>query len=175
MNKTEVSVRQASADDANAFLSLVDGLAEYEKLPPPDDRGRDRLVAAAFGPEKRFDVLIAELTGKPVGYAVIFETYSTFLARPKLFLEDLFVTPQYRGSGAGDALLKACAREAIARHCARMEWVVLDWNEPAMRFYRARGATHSKEWYTYVLNEKELKKLSDSAAPDGLPARREPR
>ena len=160
MTKPEILVRRASDEDASVFLSLVNGLAEYEKLPPPDARGRERLIEAAFGPRKRFDVLIAELGGTPVGYAVIFETYSTFLARPKLFLEDLFVNPQYRGSGAGDALMKACAREAVARNCARIEWVVLDWNEPAMRFYRARGATQLKEWYTFALDEKELKRLS---------------
>lgn len=160
MTKPEIVVRQASVGDADAFLSLVNGLAEYEKLPAPDAKGRERLNEAAFGPRKRFDVLIAELGSTAVGYAVIFETYSTFLARPKLFLEDLFVNPAYRGSGAGDALLKACAREAIARECARMEWVVLDWNEPAMRFYRARGAVHLKEWYTFSLDEKELKRLS---------------
>ena len=160
MTKSQILIRRASEQDATVFLSLVNGLAEYEKLPAPDARGRERLVEAAFGPRKRFDVLIAEVDGTAVGYAVIFETYSTFLARPKLFLEDLFVNPQYRGSGAGDALLKACAREAIMRECARMEWMVLDWNEPAMRFYRARGATHSKEWHTFALNEKELKRLS---------------
>jgi GNAT superfamily N-acetyltransferase len=160
MTKNQIVVRQASLEDADAFLSLVNGLAEYEKLPPPDAQGRERLIEAAFGRQKRFDVLIAEVDKVPVGYAVIFETYSTFLARPKLYLEDLFVNPQYRGSGAGDALIKACAREALVRECARMEWVVLDWNEPAMRFYRARGATHLKEWYTYALDEKELKRLT---------------
>jgi len=165
MTKSEIVVRQASVEDAHAFISLVNGLAEYEKLPPPDAKGRERLIEAAFGPRKRFDVLIAEFGSTAIGYAVIFETYSTFLARPKLFLEDLFVNPEYRRSGAGDALIKACAREAIARECARMEWVVLDWNEPAMRFYRARGATHLKEWYTFSLNEKELKRLSVAANP----------
>ena len=155
-----VTVRHAQVDDATTFVSLVEGLADYEKLSPPDAAGRERLVDAAFGKAKRFDVLLAEIAGDAVGYAVIFETYSTFLARPKLFLEDLFVKPEFRGSGAGHALMRACAREAVARGCARMEWVVLDWNEPAIRFYQARGASHLKEWYTFALDETELAGLS---------------
>ena len=155
-----VTVRPARADDANSFLLLVKGLADYEKLSPPDAAGQGRLVEAAFGEKKRFDVLLAEIAGEAVGYAVILETYSTFLASPKLFLEDLFVKPEHRGSGAGDALLRACAREAITRGCARMEWVVLDWNEPAIRFYRNRGASHLTEWYTFGLDRDELTRLS---------------
>ena len=155
-----VTVRHAQADDATTFVSLVEGLADYENLSPPDAAGRERLVEAAFGAAKRFDVLLAEIAGDAVGYAVIFETYSTFLARPKLFLEDLFVKPEFRGSGAGHALMRACAREAVARGCARMEWVVLDWNEPAIRFYQARGASHLKEYHTFALDETELTGLS---------------
>jgi GNAT superfamily N-acetyltransferase len=155
-----VTVRPARADDANTFLLLVEGLADYENLLPPDAAGRGRLVEAAFGKKKRFDVLLAEIADEAVGYAVIFETYSTFLASPKLFLEDLFVKPEHRGSGAGHSLLRACAREAVARGCARMEWVVLDWNEPAIGFYRKRGASHLKEWYTFALDGDELTNLS---------------
>jgi GNAT superfamily N-acetyltransferase len=118
------------------------------------------LLKDAFGECKRFDLLLAEVGGQAVGYAVIFETYSTFLARPKLYLEDLFVNPKFRGCGAGLALFKACAQEAIQRGCARMQWTVLDWNEPAIRFYQQMGAQHEKTWHTYSLDEEQLRQLS---------------
>src|SRR5258706_11852823 len=102
-----VTIRQAEPSDGDAFIQLVIGLANFESLPPPDAAGQQRLIEDAFGKHKRFDLLLAEVAGQAVGYAVIFETYSTFLARPKLYLEDLFVNPQFRGCGAGLALLKA--------------------------------------------------------------------
>jgi GNAT superfamily N-acetyltransferase len=149
--KAEVRVRRAGEQDAEVFLSLVSGLVEFEGYDPLDETVRQRLLIDAFGERPRFTVLLAEVGGQAVGYALIFETYSTFLAYPKLYLEDLFVRPEYRGRGVGLALFAACSREATARGCVRMEWVVLDWNTPAREFYRRFGASHLKEWHTYQL------------------------
>jgi len=157
-----VTVRPAGPSDGDAFLQLVAGLADYENYPPPDAAGRARLLEDAFGQRKRFDVLLAEVGSRPAGYAVIFETYSTFLARPKLYLEDLFVHPQFRGSGAGRALVAACAQEALRRGCARMQWTVLDWNATAIRFYQQLGAEYEKTWHWYGLDEDGLRQLSSA-------------
>ena len=157
-----VTVRPAGPSDGDAFLQLVAGLADYESYPPPDAAGRVRLLEDAFGERKRFDVLLAEIEGRAVGYAVIFETYSTFLARPKLYLEDLFIHPQFRGSGAGRALFVACAHEALRRGCVRMQWTVLDWNASAIRFYQQLGAEYEKTWHWYGLDEDGLRQLSSA-------------
>ena len=154
-----VTIRQAKPSDGEAFIQLVIGLANYESLPPPDAAGQQRLLEDAFGEHKRFDLLLAEVEGQAIGYALIFETYSSFLARPKLYLEDLFINPQFRGCGAGLALFKACAQEAVRRGCARMQWTVLDWNEPAIRFYEQLGAEHEQTWQWYGLGEEQLQQL----------------
>lgn len=151
--QNEVMVRRAEPADSAAFLSLVTGLAEYEHLPPPDKAAQQRLLEDAFGDRKRFDVFLAELNGEAAGYAVVFETYSTFLARPKLYLEDLFVHPQFRGAGIGRELFAACLREALGRGCARMEWIVLNWNVPAIHFYQRWGAEYEKSWHIYGISE----------------------
>ena len=135
------------------------GWQSMRSFPRPMLRGANGWSKRRLVPRRSLMFCWQKLQRNAVGYAVIFETYSTFLARPKLFLEDLFVKPEFRGSGAGHALIRACAREAVARGCARMEWVVLDWNEPAIKFYEARGASHLKEWYTFALDEAELKRL----------------
>ncbi|MEP7343509.1 MAG: GNAT family N-acetyltransferase [Acidobacteriota bacterium] len=158
-----VTIRRAKPSDGDAFIRLVIGLADYESLPPPDAAGQQRLLEDAFGQRKRFDLLLAEVGGQAVGYAVIFETYSTFLARPKLYLEDLFVNPKFRGCGAGLALFNACAQEAVQRGCARMQWTVLDWNDPAISFYQRLGAQHEKTWHTYSLDEEQLRQLPSPA------------
>lgn len=154
-----VTIRPAVPSDSVAFIQLVIGLADYESLPSPDAAAQQRLIEDAFGGQKRFDLLLAEVEGEAIGYAVIFETYSTFLARPKLYLEDLFVNPQFRGCGAGLALFNACAQAAIERGCARMEWTVLNWNEPAIRFYKRLGAEYEKTWHLYGLGEQQLHQL----------------
>jgi GNAT superfamily N-acetyltransferase len=139
-------VRRASAADAEAVLELVDALADYEKLQRPTTEAKKRLVADM---SKRFDAWIAELDGKAAGYAFVFETYSSFLAQPTLYLEDLFVLPQYRSRKVGHALFSEMLEEAKRRGCGRMEWTVLDWNELAINFYKRYGATHMKEWHHY--------------------------
>jgi GNAT superfamily N-acetyltransferase len=153
---TAVIVRAATPADATAFLELVDGLAEYEKLPPPDDAAKQRLVRDAFSDPPRFHLLLAEVDQKVVGYAVWFPTYSTFLALPSLYLEDIFVLPSARGHGAGLALFRACAAEAVRLGCGRMEWNVLDWNKPSIDFYERLGARRLQAWLPYRLEGEAL-------------------
>ncbi len=153
-----VTVRSATASDASAFLALVDGLADYERLPRPDAEARLRLTTDAFV-QPRFNLLLAEIARSVVGYAAWFPTYSTFLARPTLYLEDIFVLPEQRGQGAGLALFRACAREAVAQSCARMEWQVLSWNEPSIEFYRRLGARQLDGWLPFRLDGEALNSI----------------
>ena len=132
--------------DAEAILQLVDALADYESLPRPAAAAKQRLVADM---NKRFDAWIAEVDGASAGYAFVFETYSSFLALPTLYLEDLFVLPEYRSRKVGLALFNEVLEEAKRRGCGRMEWSVLDWNELAINFYKRAGASHMKEWHCY--------------------------
>jgi GNAT superfamily N-acetyltransferase len=141
-------------------VSLILGLAEYEKLPPPNVDAQQRLLNDAFGDRPRFEIFLAEVDGRPVAYAFVFETYSTFLAMPTLYLEDLFVLPEYRGRAVGYAIMRFLAREAYGRGCGRMEWVVLDWNRPAIDFYERMGAQHLSEWLTYRLDRDALSRLA---------------
>lgn len=145
------TVRPARRDDVPALLDLVDALADYEKLPRPDSGARERLVRDGFGSAPRFQLLIGERDGTPAGYALFFETYSSFLARPTLYLEDLFVHPEHRKSGLGLALFRAVAAEAVRRDCGRMEWAVLTWNRLAIDFYERLGAVAMEEWRTFRL------------------------
>ena len=147
-----LSVRAYCPDDAQTLLALVQGLADYERLQGPDADARARLIADAAANPPRFEVRLAEVGGRAVGYAIFFMTYSTFLARPTLFLEDLFVVPEARGRGAGSALFDAVVAEARARRCGRMEWTALAWNAPAIAFYEARGARHLHEWHLFRLD-----------------------
>jgi GNAT superfamily N-acetyltransferase len=145
------TVRRAAAADAGAFLSLVDALADYEKLDRPLPDARERLLRDAFGPSPRIDVWMVEREGRAIGYAITLETYSSFLALPTLYLEDLFVVPEARGAGAGRAVFRHLAAEALRRGCGRMEWAVLDWNELAIGFYERLGGRRLTDWQTYRL------------------------
>ncbi len=151
-SKDNIVVRRATPDDAETILGLIVALAEFERLPPPDESARQRLVADAFGPHPRFEIFLAELNGSVAGYAFVFETYSTFLALPSLYLEDLFVLTEYRGRKIGYALFKRCAQEALLRGCGRFEWTVLDWNAHAINFYERLGAKHLDDWRLYRLD-----------------------
>jgi GNAT superfamily N-acetyltransferase len=155
-----VTIRPARPEDAEVFLSLVDALADYEKLGRPEPAARERLVRDGFGETKRYWPYLAELDGRPVGYAMIFFTYSSFLARPTLYLEDVFVVPEARGSGVGRAFFRFLAEEAVRNDCGRMEWVVLDWNRPAIDFYERMGARRMSEWYTYRLARDQLEAMA---------------
>lgn len=143
-----VTVRPLAPTDLPHLLALVDGLADYEQLPRPDAAARERLCRDALREPPPFHVLLAELDGNVVGSAIYLFTYSTFLARPTLYLEDLFVLPAARGQGAGRALLRACAAEAVRHGCGRMDWQVLAWNTPAIAFYERQGATVLDDWRT---------------------------
>jgi GNAT superfamily N-acetyltransferase len=151
-----VAVRKLRPPDVPRLLGLIDGLADYEKLDRPDAAARERLAADAAADPPRFSTLLAEIDGQVVGYAIFFFTYSTFRARPTLYLEDVFVLPERRGQGAGVALFRACAREAVARGCARMEWQVLAWNTPSIEFYDRLGARHQADWLPYRLDDEAL-------------------
>ena len=144
-----IIIRPATKQDGKHFLSLIDALADYEKLARPDRAARRRLLRDAFG--KRFDALIAIVNGEAVGYAIYFETYSSFLARPTLYLEDIFVLKEYRKQKIGLRLFRRCVAEARRRGCGRMDWMVLDWNEPAIRFYEKLKAKRMKEWILFRL------------------------
>lgn len=164
MNQSLVRVRAFAPADVPALLDLIDGLADYEHLERPDAAARTRLVADATAQPPPFQVLLVEVGERVAGYALFFFTYSTFLGRPTLYLEDLFVRPELRGLGAGLALFRACAAEAIRRDCGRMEWQVLDWNTPSMDFYESRGARRLREWLPFRLDGEALRALADEAA-----------
>jgi GNAT superfamily N-acetyltransferase len=139
-------VRKLRPADVPRLLDLIDGLADYEKLDRPLPAARERIARDAVGRGRKFRTLLAEVDGAVVGYAIYFFTYSTFRGLPTLYLEDIFVQPEHRGRGAGRALFETCRREAKRFGCGRMEWTVLDWNAPAIEFYRRSGATLLEEW-----------------------------
>lgn len=151
-----VTVRRVRPGDGDSFLGLIAALAEYEHLPAPDEQARERLLADAFSERPRFEAYLAECDGKAVGYTIVFETYSSFLALPTLYLEDIFVLPEYRKRAVGRTLFHAMTALARERGCGRMDWVVLDWNEPAHRFYRNIGAKRLKQWELYRLTREQL-------------------
>ncbi len=136
----------ATREDGTAYLRLVRALAEFEKLPPPDEAASARLLEDAFGERPRYQLWVAEDGGQVVAYAVTFETYSTFRGKPSLFLEDLFVDPAARRRGVARAVLQRLREEAEQRGCGRFEWFVLDWNVNAQELYRSVGARPMSEW-----------------------------
>ena len=144
-------LRPATAADVPLILSFIRDLATYEKLLPEVVATEETLQRTLFGDQPAAQVVIAELGGAPAGFALYFFNYSTFLAKPGLYLEDLFVKPEFRGHGAGRALLLHLASIANARGCGRMEWSVLDWNEPAKGFYRSLGARQLDDWRIFRL------------------------
>ncbi len=152
-------IRQATRKDGKALLHLIDALANFEKLDRPTRSARRRLLLGAFGKKKRFDALLAESNGKAIGYAVFFETYSSFLALPTLYLEDIFVLPEYRRQNVGLQLFKKCVSEAKRRGCGRMEWMVLDWNRNAIRFYDRLGARQLREWLPFRLDSQDFLRI----------------
>ncbi|MBE7542431.1 MAG: GNAT family N-acetyltransferase [Bryobacteraceae bacterium] len=151
-----IEVRRARPDEADALLGLIRGLAAYEKLTPPDAAAEARLVRDIFGEKPRLEAFLVFVDGRAGGYALILETYSSFLALPTLYLEDIFVEPDLRGCGAGKALFQAMVREARDRGCGRMEWVVLDWNKPALEFYARHGARPLNDWIPMRLTREQL-------------------
>jgi GNAT superfamily N-acetyltransferase len=157
---TGVTVRRATRDDAETLLALIQALADYEELEGPSEEAQARLVEDGFGERPRFEVYLIEADGTAIGYAITFETYSTFLAKPTLYLEDLFILPDSRRRGAGQALFRHLAQIAVERGYGRIEWTVLDWNETAIRFYNRIGGQHLKEWLHYRLDETRISALA---------------
>src|SRR5690606_2741125 len=151
-----IVIREAGIEDAPALLDLIDALADYEQLPRPTADARARLIEDGFGERPRFRAYLAEIRREPVAYAITFEAYSSFLAQPTFFVEDLFVKPAARSKGVGRALFRFFAQEAVNRDCGRMEWMVLDWNELAIEFYERLGATRLEDWYAYRLTRAQL-------------------
>lgn len=157
-----LTLRPAAAADAPVILRLIHALAEYEKAPGEVKATEADLVRDGFGKSPMFHVVLAEWDGKAVGFAFYFFNYSTWLGRPGLYLEDLFVDPQYRGYGIGKALLVHLAQVAVAQGCRRYQWQVLDWNEPAIRFYEAMGARVLEEWLTVRIDGDALERLAET-------------
>ena len=156
----EVEIRIATEDDVPLILSLVKGLAEYERLSQQVVATEEVLRDSLFGERSVTEVLIGHQEGEPAGFAVFFHNFSTFLGRPDIYLEDLYVRPRYRGMGFGKALLASLAKLAKERGCGRLEWWVLDWNEPAIRFYKALGAVPMEDWTVYRLAGESLDELA---------------
>jgi GNAT superfamily N-acetyltransferase len=159
----DVTIRIARADDCATILGFIRDLAEYEKLSHEVVADEAQLRATLFGARPAAEVLIAELAGEPVGFALFFTSYSTFLGKPGLYLEDLFVRPTARSRGVGGALMAALAKLAVERNYGRFEWSVLDWNEPALKFYRSLGALPQAEWTVQRLTGAPLAALAARA------------
>lgn len=153
------AIRPAEERDGPAFVALVRALADFEQLPGPDEEAAERLVRHAFGRERCFELLVAEQAEGLVGYAAYFMNYSTFLARPSLYLEDLFVLPAARSRGIGGAFMRRLARVAAERGCGRFEWTVLDWNARAQAFYAGLGARMLPEWRICRVDGEALARL----------------
>jgi GNAT superfamily N-acetyltransferase len=160
-----VSIRAASRADVPVILGFIEQLADYERLRHKVHATAQALADTLFGARPAAEVLIATRDGRDVGFALFFQTYSTFLAQPGLHLEDLFVVPDARGAGIGRQLLQQLAAIAEARDCGRLEWAVLTWNEPAIRFYRQVGAFPLDEWQTYRLDREGIRALAANALP----------
>lgn len=156
-------IRSATRADLPAIAGFIRALADYEKLGDAVRFDPDMLAGHLFGARPMAEVLIAEDGGAPVGFALFFHSFSTFEGRPGLYLEDLFVRPDARGAGHGRALLAALARLAVERGCARLDWQVLDWNEPSKAFYRALGARHVAGWEPFRVEGAALAALAAEA------------
>lgn len=161
------SIRRLTRSRTGEFLALINALADFEKLKRPTPAARKRLLRDAFGARRRFDAYLAFAGAKAVGYAIIFETYSSFRAQPTLYLEDIFILPEFRRGGIGRQLFGACLREARRRGCGRMEWVVLDWNVNAIRFYETIGAARLREWLPYRIDREQFAPVLRALAPAG--------
>lgn len=155
-----VDIRPAVENDVPLVLSFIRELAEYEKLSQQVTATESSLRQHLFGPHPAAEVIIATLDHDPAGFALFFQNFSTFVGRPGVYLEDLFVRAHARGAGVGRALLREVARTAVSRRCGRLEWSVLDWNEPAIGFYRKLGAVPMDDWTTFRVMGDALDKLA---------------
>jgi GNAT superfamily N-acetyltransferase len=159
-NGRMLNMRNAGVDDIPLILQFIRELAEYEKAPEQAVATAEDLRRDGFAGNPKFRALIAEWLGKPAGFALFFYHYSTWMGRPTLFLEDLFVRPRFRAKGIGKALLLRLAKMAVDEGCGRFEWQVLDWNTPAIEFYQSLGAIVMKEWLTMRVSGEDLARLA---------------
>lgn len=161
--KTSCTIRKATVDDAETIHFFIEKIAEYERLSDQVQSTSENIRKYGFGQRPYFETLLCEIDKerkRAVGFALYFFTYSTFTGKPSLYLEDLFVLQEYRGRGYGKALFMELVKIASNLDCGRMEWSVLDWNEPAIKFYLSLGAIPMSEWTVYRLDEKTLKSLA---------------
>ncbi len=164
-NLHAVMIRDAVADDAALLVTLIKELAEYERLTHKLKLTAESLKRWLWGPDAAARAVIAEADGAPAGYAVFFRTFSTFRGQPGMYLEDIFVRPALRGRGIGEALMRHVANVAKVEECSGLQWVVLNWNQPAIEFYQRLGAKpDAPEWTTYSLDSEGLNRL---ARPEG--------
>ena len=159
-----IVIRPAVVPDAGLILAFIRELAEYEKLSHEAVADEAGLATQLFGSHPRAEVLIADVDGAPAGFALFFHNFSTFIGKPGLYLEDLFVRPGFRGLGLGKRLMLRLAQIAVERDCGRFEWSVLDWNQPAIDFYRSLGAVGMDEWTTQRVSGDALRALAAKAA-----------
>ncbi|HEU5442978.1 MAG TPA: GNAT family N-acetyltransferase [Steroidobacteraceae bacterium] len=158
-----ITIRPATPDEVPLVLEFIRDLARYERLEDEVSASEADLREALFGERRYAEVVFACTGGAPVGFALFFHNFSTFKGRPGIYLEDLFVRPEARGRGIGKRLLAHLARTAVERRCARLEWAVLDWNEPSIGFYRSLGAVPMDEWTVFRLTGDALALLAGSA------------
>jgi GNAT superfamily N-acetyltransferase len=157
-----MNIRNATEADVPLILDFIKALAEYERLADKVVATEDMIRRTLFGNPRYAEVIIAESDGEPAGFALFFHNYSTFLAAPGIYLEDLFVNPEARGKGIGKALLARLAQIAKSRNCGRLEWAVLNWNKPSIEFYERLGAKPMNEWTVYRLTGEDLDELAKS-------------
>lgn len=161
MMSSNLIIRFAQATDSAVLFELIQGLAEYEKLSDAVTGNAQALKEHLFGEPKYIEAILAEVSGKGVGFALFFHNYSTFLTKPGIYLEDLFVLPEYRRQGIGKSLLTKLAKIAVERNCGRLEWSVLDWNISAQKFYRSMGADILEDWRICRVNEAAITELAN--------------
>jgi GNAT superfamily N-acetyltransferase len=162
-DEKRITIRPATPEDAGSYLMLVEALAIYEKMPPPDAQAKTRLIEHLFGARPYYKLLVACDNGRPIGYAAYLHTYSTFLARPSLYLEDLFVLPEYRSLKVGHRLFITIVKIARAEGCGRTEFLVLRWNKLALDFYAKHGVKDmAEEWALHRLEGDEVRRVAES-------------
>jgi GNAT superfamily N-acetyltransferase len=158
-------IRSATAADVGQILAFIRALADFERAPEAVVATEEGLLRDGFGANPFYTCLIADHDGQPAGFALFFYNYSTWMGRPGIYLEDLFVLPEFRGLGIGKALLKRVAGIAVEKECGRLNWAVLDWNTPAIDFYRAMGAEFMDEWRLVRLEGEAIRRLAEGGGP----------